>query len=332
MPLMLAAIHTGSHGAVAADSLAHGTVAADSLAHAAATVPALAHGAGHAVEQVAAHAAEHGAVLDPLGHVINRDYWELTHALKWNLAELLPLPSFKIGSLTVDLAPSLHVIMLWLAAIVLTLLVARAARQTDQDGLVPRGRLRNFFEAIIVFLRDEVVYTIMGPKVGRRYLPLLLTFFFFILFTSLLGLVPSLASATGNINVTATLALTTFFATQIGGMRENGFVGHWKALVPPGVPWPLVPIMIPIEIMGMFTKPFALTVRLFANMIAGHIIILSFFGLIFSLSLKTAYISLLPFAGAVAISAFEIFVAFLQAFIFTFLSTIFIFQAVHPEH
>jgi len=277
-------------------------------------------------------AAEHGAALDPLGHVINNPHFELTHSLKWDLSHVLPLPSFDIGGLHVDLSPSLHVIMLWIAAIVLTVLVSRAAGRTDRDGLVPKGRLRNFFEAIIVFLRDEVVYTIMGPKVGRRYLPLLLTFFFFILFANLLGLVPTMATATGNINVTATLAVITFIATQAGGIRENGFIGHWKALVPPGVPWPLVPIMIPIEIMGMFTKPFALTVRLFANMIAGHIIILSFFGLIFSLSLKTLYISVLPFAGAVAISAFEIFVGFLQAFIFTFLSTIFIYQAVHPEH
>jgi F-type H+-transporting ATPase subunit a len=115
-------------------------------------------------------------------------------------------------------------------------------------------------------------------------------------------------------------------------MRANGVIGHWRNLVPPGVPIALVPIMIPIEIMGMFTKPFALTVRLFANMIAGHIIILSFFGLIFGLTKTTAYWSILPFAGAVAISAFEIFVAFLQAFIFVFLSTIFIYQGVHPEH
>lgn len=321
MHILLASTHPGGHVA-----------AADTLAQAAEHAGEAAHAGAETAGQLAEHAAEHGAALDPLGHVINRDYWELTHSLKWNLAEHLRLPSFKLGSLTIDLTPSMHVIMLWLAAIVLTLLVARAARQTDRDGLVPRGRLRNFFEAIIVFLRDEVVYNIMGPKVGRRFLPLLLTFFFFILFNNLLGLVPTLATATGNINVTATLALTTFFATQISGMRENGFIGHWKALVPPGVPWPLVPIMIPIEIMGMFTKPFALTVRLFANMIAGHIIILSFFGLIFGLSMRTAYISVLPFAGAVAISAFEIFVAFLQAFIFTFLSTIFIYSAVHPEH
>ena len=253
---------------------------------------AAAETAQHGVEHVAEHAAGHGDKLDALGHVLNRDYWELTHNAKWNLAELIPLPTLKLGSVHIDLAPSIHVIMIWLAAILLTLVVSRAARQTDQDGLVPKGRLRNFFEAIIVYMRDEVVYNIMGPKVGRRFMPLLMNFFFFILFLNLIGMIPTMATASGNINVTATLALITFFVTQGAGIKENGFITHWKSLVPPGVPWPLVPIMIPIEIMGMFTKPFALTMRLFANMIAGHIIILSF----------------------------------------TFLSTIFIYQAVHPEH
>jgi F-type H+-transporting ATPase subunit a len=288
--------------------------------------------ATEAVQHVAEHAAPHAEKLDAMGHIVNRDLWELTHTLKWNVADLIPIPIIDIGGFQLDLKPSMHVFMLWLAAILLTLLITRAARSTDTDGLVPRGRLRNFFEAIIVYLRDEVVYNIMGPKVGRRFLPLLLNFFFFILFANLLGLIPSLATATGNVNVTATLALITFFVTQGAGIRDNGFISHWKSLVPPGVPVFIVPIMIPIEIMGMFTKPFALTVRLFANMIAGHIIILSFFGLIFSMSIKTAYLIPLPFAGAVAISAFEIFVGFLQAFIFTFLSTIFIYQGVHPDH
>ena len=291
-----------------------------------------AHDAAQTAGEAVQHAAEQGAVLDPLGHILNHDHWELTHSLRWNVADLIPLPTLHLGGLEINLAPSVHVLMIWLAAIFLTLLVTRAARQTDTDGLVPRGRLRNFFEAIIVYMRDEVVYKIMGPTVGRRFMPLLMNFFFFILFMNLLGMIPTMSTATGNINVTVTLALITFFVTQGAGIRENGFITHWRSLVPPGVPWPLIAIMIPIEIMGMFTKPFALTMRLFANMIAGHIIILSFFGLIFGLSLKTLYIAPLPFAGAVAISAFEIFVAFLQAFIFTFLSTIFIYQAVHPEH
>jgi len=291
--------------------------------------------AGHdANAESAAHAAEHGAAhaetLDPLGHILNNDHWELTHSLRWNVAEALHIPAFHIGSLQVDLTPSLHVLMLWISALALFLLLRSVSKR--EEGQVPRGRLRNFFEAIIVYLRDEVVYNIMGPDVGRRYLPYLLTIFFFILFTNLLGLIPSMATATGNVNVTASFAILTFLTSQVGGIRTNGFVTHWRSLVPPGVPWPLIPIMIPIEIMGMFTKPFALTVRLFANMIAGHIIVLSFFGLIFSMSLKTVYWSVLPFAGAVAISAFEIFVGFLQAFIFMFLSTIFIYQAVHPEH
>ena len=285
-----------------------------------------------AVQHAGEHVAGHADKLDAMGHILNRDYYEWTHALKWNVADLIPIPVIHIGGFELDLKPSMHVFMLWLAAILLTLLISRAAKSTDTGGLVPRGRLRNFFEAIIVYVRDEVVYNIMGPKVGRRFLPLLLNFFFFILFVNLLGLFPAMATATGNVNVTVTLALITFFVTQGAGIRENGFFGHWAALVPPGVPKPLILIMIPIEIMGMFTKPFALTMRLFANMIAGHIIILSFFGLIFSMSLKTAFMIPLPFAGAVAISAFEIFVGFLQAFIFTFLSTIFIYQGVHPDH
>jgi len=291
------------------------------------------HGAEHAVE----HAVEHAGSVDPMSHVVNHDYWELTHSIKiefhdW-IAAKLPFLDFHLGGMHIDLTPSLHVIMLWISALALFLILRSISRK--DKGMVPMGRLRNFFESIIVFLRDEVVYNIMGDKVGRRFLPYLLTVFFFILFTNLLGLIPSMATATGNINVTATLAIFTFLMTQISGMRENGFLGHWKGLVPPGVPFFLIPIMIPIEIMGMFTKPFALTVRLFANMIAGHIIILSFFNLIFGMSHFAGAmqpLAVLPFIGAVAISAFEIFVAFLQAFIFTFLSTIFIYQAVHPDH
>lgn len=292
-------------------------------AHASAQQLGAAHAAGE-------HAAGHGDKLDPLHHIFNSEYWTLTDSWRWNISESLHIPPIKIGGLNIDLSPSLHVIMLWIAAL-LVFLVLRAAAKREEEN-VPRGRLRNFFESIIVFLRDEVVYAIMGPEVGRRYLPFLLTTFFFILFANLLGLIPPMATATGNINVTASLAIITFIATQVGGIRNNGFIAHWRALVPPGVPLPLIPIMIPIEIMGMFTKPFALTVRLFANMIAGHIIILSFFGMIFGMTGVSLILFPLPFAGAVAISAFEIFVGFLQAFIFMFLSTIFIYQAVHPEH
>jgi len=289
----------------------------------------------HAGAEAAHHAAEHGheasGGVDAMGHILNSDSWELTHSLRFNLHDFIAgrLPWLADNPTGIDFTPSLHVIMLWIAGLVLFLVLRAASRRVDGD--LPKGRLRNFFEAIIIYLRDEVVYNIMGPEVGRRYLPYLLTVFFFILFTNLLGMIPTMSTATGNINVTATLAIFTFMTTQIGGMRSNGVWAHWRGLVPPGVPVFLVPIMIPIEIMGMFTKPFALTVRLFANMIAGHIIILSFFNLIFALG-NMPYLAPLPFAGAVAISAFEIFVAFLQAFIFTFLSTIFIYQAVHPDH
>lgn len=275
-------------------------------------------------------AAEHAETLDPLSHIFNSEYWEVTHDLRVNLHDLVSLPVLRLGPLTIDFSLSLHVMMLWIAALLLWLLLTVAARR--EEAHVPRGRLLNFFESIVVFLRDTVVYKVMGPEVGRRYMPFLMTLFFFILFNNLLGLVPGMAAATGNLNVTGTLAVFTLVMTQASGIREHGLAGHLRSLVPPGLPIVLAPVMIPIEIMGMFTKPFALTVRLFANMIAGHIIILAFFGLIFSLSLKSIYWSVLPWAGAVAISAFEIFISFLQAFIFVFLSTIFIHQAVHPEH
>ncbi|MDP6417900.1 MAG: F0F1 ATP synthase subunit A [Candidatus Krumholzibacteria bacterium] len=287
----------------------------------------------HAVEHAADHAGGHEAGVDAIDHILNHNSWHATHDIQWNVhdffANTLHFGSLKIGGLDIDLAPSLHVVMLWLAGVILVLLLRSVANRQEKG--VPKGRLRNFFESIVVFLRDEVVFSIMGADVGRRYLPYLLTVFFFILSINLLGLFPTMSTATGNINVTATLAIFTFLATLAGGIRANGFIGHFRGLIPPGVPLPLIPIMIPIEVMGMFTKPFALTVRLFANMIAGHIIILSFFNLIFALG-KMPYLAVLPLAGAVAISAFEIFVAFLQAFIFTFLSTIFIYQAVHPDH
>jgi len=285
----------------------------------------------HDAAQATAQGAEHAVSVDPIEHILNHDSWELTHSLKFNFHDWLAakIPLLQHHPFGIDMTPTLHVLMLWIAGLALFLMLRSVANR--EKAMVPSGRLRNFFEAIVLFLRDEVIYNIMGENVGRRFTPFLLSLFFFILFANLLGLIPTLATPTGNINVTATLAIFTFLATQFSGMRENGFFGHWRSLVPPGVPWPLIPIMLPIEIMGMFTKPFALTIRLFANMIAGHIIILSFFNLIFALSRKP-YLAVLPFAGAVAISAFEIFVAFLQAFIFIFLSTIFINQAVHPEH
>ena len=189
--------------------------------------------------------------------------------------------------------------------------------------------MSNLFEAIVVFIRDEVVLPAMGES-GRPFLPYLLTVFFFILFCNLLGLIPYSATATGNISVTAALALCTFAVVQVTGIANNGLFGYFRSLIPPGIPLALMPIMIPIEIMGLIAKPFALCIRLFANMIAGHVAILVFLGLIIMLQ---SY-AIVPFSVALAAAIFllEIFIAFIQAFIFTLLSALFISMAAHPEH
>jgi F-type H+-transporting ATPase subunit a len=203
----------------------------------------------------------------------------------------------------------------------------------------PRGLFQNLFETLVMFVRDEIVRPNLGPK-SDRYLPYLLTAFFFILTCNLLGLVPFGATATSNIMVTAVLATFTFVLTQLGGTRD-----YWKHILwPPGVPTFVKPILIPVEILGLFTKPFALAVRLFANMTAGHLVILSLIGLIFAFNNLFG-----PSAGygvapvSVAFSLFiyllELLVAFIQAYVFTMLSALFIGMAVtehghehHEEH
>jgi F-type H+-transporting ATPase subunit a len=169
----------------------------------------------------------------------------------------------------------------------------------------------------------------MGEE-GKRYLPFLLTVFFFILFCNLLGLIPYAATATGNVTVTAALALMALAMIQWGGIQEHGLRHHLHNLVPPGIPAWLLPIMIPVEIMGQFTKPFALCIRLFANMTAGHIVIYSFLGLIFVF--ESILISPVSVAFALFISLLELFIAFLQAYIFTMLTALFMGMAIHPEH
>jgi F-type H+-transporting ATPase subunit a len=146
----------------------------------------------------------------------------------------------------------------------------------------------------------------------------------------MLGMVPYTATATGNISVTAALALISFTVTQGAGMVNNGFFGHWKNLVPSGLPAPLLIIMIPIEIIGMLAKPFALCIRLFANMIAGHIAILVFLGLI--IMLKSYLVAPASIALASALYMLEIFIGFVQAFIFTLLTALFVSMAAHPDH
>lgn len=266
--------------------------------------------------------AEGDEKLDIIEKVVDHDYVDFYFFGK------LPLPKFPpvhIGGMTFDFSITKSLFMMFLSSVILVLVLARAA-SVNTKNKVPKG-VGNFVEVIIVFIRDEIVYPNMG-KDGLKLLPFFLTIFFFILFANFIGLVPFMAQPTKNINVTTGLALITFGTTQIMGMKKNGVFGYLKGLVPHGVPVFVLPIMIVVEFIGLFTKPFALLMRLFANITAGSIIVLSLIGLIFIMNWAGAVIAV-PFA--LFIYCLEIFVALLQAYIFTMLSCIFINMAVHQH-
>lgn len=191
------------------------------------------------------------------------------------------------------------------------------------------------FAGFALWLRDEVVYSVMGKERGRMFLPYFLTLFFFVLFMNLLGLLPGGATATASIFVTGALALITFASMIGGGMVAQGPVAFWKHLVP-HVPAALWPLMFVVELIGLLVKPFALMIRLFANMSGGHMVVLSFLGLIFffaGLAPALGYAASPVAVGfAVFIMIIESFVALLQAYIFTMLSVIFVSASIHPEH
>ncbi len=258
----------------------------------------------------------------------------ITHHIQdsheWNLFGYhLHLPTFEPISLfgiQIDLSITLHVVMMWVASLILILTFWLLFRK---KRLVPTG-FAAALEAMVLFVRDEIAIPNMGERAGRKFTPLLATMFFFILTCNLMGLFPLFATATGNISVTASLAVITFVVTQIMGMVENGPIGYFKSMVPPGVPFPLIFIMVPIEIFGLFTKPFALAMRLFANMIAGHTVVFALLGLI--IAMGSILVSPFSIGFAVFIDLLELLVAFIQAYIFTMLSSLFIGMAMHPEH
>ena len=217
-----------------------------------------------------------------------------------------------------------HMIGLVLAALLVIILVIPGMART-RKGEVPKG-FGNFLEMLVVFVRDDIVYANMGKETGRKWMPFFLTVFFLVLFSNLMGMVPWGTSATSNVNVTGGLAITMFLALLFAGIKQHGFK-YLGTFIPHGVPWPVIILLFPIEIFGLFVKHFALCIRLFANMLAGHTVIGVFLALI-----VTPYIAFASVPGAVAISMLELFVAFLQAYIFTMLSSLFIGSAIHPSH
>jgi F-type H+-transporting ATPase subunit a len=233
-----------------------------------------------------------------------------------------------------------HQILLATIALFTILVFVISARRVktkpDKKGVV------SLLELALVWIRDEIVYPWLGPERGRRYLAFFWTLFFFILFSNLIGLFPFPfnpweRTATGNLAVTGALALLVFLMVQVSGMMQHGVGRYWVNLVPHGTPALLWPLVFVIEIIGLFTKPFALTVRLFANMTGGHAILLVLFGFLYGVEHANSGIIGVPstiasFAFILFIMLFEVLVALIQAYIFTVLAAIFTSLAVAEEH
>ncbi len=265
-----------------------------------------------------------------LHHLADSHEWETPFGV-------LHLPTFEpvhLGPLTLDFSITKHVLFMFFAAILVAAVLipaARRAKRKHEAGAArgPRGG-HNVVEAFILFLRDEVAKPNVGPH-GERFYPYIIAVFFFILFGNLLGLLPWGASPTGNISVTAALAAITFFTVEFAGMRALGLAGYSKTIfyAPPGLggigKLLMLVIMTPVEFLGKLTKPFALAIRLYANMTAGHAVVLALTGLAVVATGASAFLVVpAPIFMAVAIMLLEIFIAFLQAYIFAILSAVFI--------
>jgi F-type H+-transporting ATPase subunit a len=234
------------------------------------------------------------------------------------------------GNLPLDFSITKTVVGLFSAAVIGLLLFLSLARSYKKTGISHPKGIQSFLEPIILFVRDDIAISNIGEHKYEKYMPYLLTVFFFILINNLMGLIPFPppfgANVTGNIAVTFVLAVFTFLITQFSGNKN-----YWRhTFATPGVPLWLLPVMIPVEIIGIFSKPFALMIRLFANITAGHIIVLSLVCLIFIFkSLGVAPVSIL---FVIFMDSLELLVAFLQAYVFTLLSALFISLAIVEEH
>ncbi len=260
----------------------------------------------------------------PLGHIA----WH-----KW--------PDLHLGGLTVNLTPTKHVVFLALAAVLVFLtmkLAGRALARQRAGERAPHG-FAAAMEGLVLFVRDEIAIANIGHD-GAKFAPLIMTLFFFILYSNLLGLIPYGASPTGNLAVTASLALLVFVVIELGGLLKLGPKGYMRTIFPKveglgGTGGAVMAVaMAPIEVIGKLVKPFALAVRLFGNMTAGHFVILSLFGIMFlfgNLGVWSYGIAGVTVLLVVGIMLLELFVAFLQAYVFALLSAVFIGLMQH-EH
>jgi F-type H+-transporting ATPase subunit a len=262
---------------------------------------------------------------NPLHHVVD----QYTVELPW----LNPIPLGSIFGIQI----TRFMVMEAVAALFVIAIVIPVVRHIARTP-VSHGWFMNMVEAVLLFIRDAVARPSIGGHGADRFLPFLWTVFFFVLFNNLLGILPGGASATGNVNVTGVLAVMTLCTVVGAGMRELGVAGYWLALVPhldvPG--WlkpPLWVLMFFIEVAGLLIRHVVMAVRLFANMFAGHMVLAVILGFILMAQGAAAFWLVMPasVAGVIALSLLEMFVAFLQAYIFTFLSAMFIGAAVHPH-
>ncbi len=266
--------------------------------------------------------------------------------------------------LGIDFSVTKHVFMLWFVATVVFLAITVTTRRyLRQDRLVPSGFM-NGLEFVVQFIRDSIVLPNVGTKFVTTWTPLILTLFVFILGANVIGLIPIFdllglidhtvlhteehsviknivhggTTATANFNVTAALASITFASIIVAGTKAHGFVKHWMNLVPSGLAWPIYILLIPIEVMGMFVKPFALTMRLAANMTGGHIAILAILSFVFIFT--ELFSSAAGIAVGLAVSvplatgilALEVIVVLVQAYVFTLLTAVFIGMAINVHH
>jgi F-type H+-transporting ATPase subunit a len=236
-----------------------------------------------------------------------------------------------------DLKITKFMVIELLVALILCVLFIGLARAL-QGGAIPRGRLRNMLEAMLFYFRDNVARPCIGHHDADRFVPFLWTIFFFVLGCNLFGMIPWMGSPTGSLAVTGALAMTTFLVVIASGMMKLGPVGFWKAQVPhmdlsPALKIFLVPMIFFIEIFGMIVKHGVLAVRLLANMMGGHVVLAVLLAFIAASASSVMWYVVAPTSvlGATALSMLELFVAFLQAYIFTFLSALFIGMAVHPH-
>ena len=264
----------------------------------------------------------------------------------------------------IDFSVTKHVFMLWIVAIIVSTVIILPVRSYLSSSRKKKSRWVTLIEYIVEFVKDSISRPNVGQNWVMTWTPLFLTFFFFTLFANGIGMVPIFdtiglldrfifktdahstinnmlhggVTATGNFNVTAGLATVTFFSIIIAGVKKYGFIKHWKNLVPHGLAWPVYIILIPIELMGLFVKPFALTMRLAANMTGGHIAILALLSLMaiigemFASAVIGIGVGFISVPMAAAIYGLEIIVVLVQAYVFTLLTAVFVGMAINVHH